>query len=101
MPFRILRLKRVVERNHDCKAEHAGSRVIVEPKPDGSIWRGSVELFTVTGRADSDRCYAWIEYNGDQTIYVTRLRIGSVTSAQQAVRTVIAVRSIQDRVAEK
>jgi len=89
-PFRIRRLKRAVERNHRCKAEHAGSRVIVEPLPDGSIWRGLIEVFDVAGQAQADRCYAWVEQRGLRSVCVTRLKTQPVTSAQAAVRRSLA-----------
>ena len=86
MPFRLLRLKRAVERNHRCKAEHVGSRVVVEPLPDGSIWRGIVEVFDVSRQPKADRCYAWIEQRGVRNVSVTRLKVPQINSAQAAVR---------------
>jgi hypothetical protein len=92
MPFRILRLKRAVEQKHRCKAEHTGSQVIVEPLPDGSIWRGFVEVFDVTGNPKASRCYAWLEQNATRSVPYTRLDTPPVTSAQEAVRGSLARR---------
>ncbi|MFL6583187.1 MAG: hypothetical protein ACJ8KU_01565 [Chthoniobacterales bacterium] len=97
MVLRIPRLKRAVERIHNCRAKHAGSRIIVERLPDGSIWRGTVEVFEISGHPEAHRCYAWIEERGTRSVSVTRLRIAPVTSAQHAVRSALA-RAIGARV---
>jgi hypothetical protein len=98
MPFRVLRLKHAVERNHRCKAEHAGSRVIVEPLPDGSIWRGVVEVFDVIGPAKANRCYAWIEQHAKRSVCFTRLKAPPITSAQIAVRRALGRRLLAGKV---
>ena len=92
MLFRIPRLKLAVERNHRCRATHIGTRIIVEPLPDGSIWRGSVDVFEVNGQPETDRCYAWMEQRGVRSVCFTRLKIPPVRSAQAAVRVVLARR---------
>ena len=97
MPFRVLRLKHAVERNHHCKAEHAGSRVVVEHLPDGSIWRGMVEVFDVTGPANASRCYAWIEQHATRSVCFTRLKVPPVTSAQIAVRRALGRRLLEGK----
>ena len=97
MPFQILRLKLAVERQHKCKAKHAGSRVIVETSPDGTIWRGKVEAFELTNHPGADRCYAWVEQRGARSLCFIRLKIPPVTSAQTAVRVVLARRSLEEK----
>ena len=92
MIFRITRLKFAVERTHRCRATHIGSRIIVEPLPDGTIWRGPVDVFELAGQPQSDRCYAWIEKRGLRSVCFTRLKTAAVKSAQAAVRAVLARR---------
>lgn len=93
MLFRIPRLKHAVERNHRCRARHAGSRIIVEPCTDGSVWRGRIEVFELIGHEQTDRCYAWIEERGSRSVCFTRAKIPPVRSAQTAVRSVLARRT--------
>jgi len=90
--LRIHRLKRAVERNHNCAATHAGSRLIVEPLPNGGIWRGLVEVFDLAGHPRADRCYAWMEPRGRRSVSITRLRTSFAKSAQTAVRAALAGR---------
>lgn len=86
----ISRLKRSVERQHRCRATHAGTRIIVERLPGGAIWRGKVEVFDIAGNEQTDRCYAWFASAGERRLCVTRLRVGVVRSAQSAVRAELA-----------
>ena len=92
MLLRIPRLKLAVERNHQCRATHVGTRLIVESLPDGSIWRGPVDVFELTGHPQTNRCYAWAEQRGLRSVCFTRLKIPPVKSAQAAVRVVLARR---------
>lgn len=98
MILRIPRLKYAIQRKHRCRATRIGSRVIVERLPDGSIWRGAVEVFRLEGQSQTDRCYAWIEERGLRSVAVTRLRIPPVRSAQTAVRVVLARRILASKV---
>lgn len=97
MLFRIPRLKLAVERNHRCRATHIGTRVIVESLPDGSIWRGPVEVFEITGHPQTNRCYAWDEQRRVRNVCFTRLKIPPVESAQAAVRVVLARRILEPK----
>ena len=92
MLFRVSRLKLLIERKHRCHARHVGVRTIVEPLPDGSTWRGTVDVFDLMGQPLADRCYAWIEQRGDRSLSFTRLKIPPVRSAQTAVRAALARR---------
>lgn len=92
MLFRIARLKLVIERKHRCHARHVGVRTIVESLPDGTIWRGMVDVFDLMGQPLSDRCYAWTEQRGGRLLSFTRLKSPPVRSAQTAVRAVLARR---------
>ena len=92
MLFRIARLKLLIERKYRCHARHVGLRTVVEPLPDGSIWRGTVDVFDLLGQSRADRCYAWTERRGDRLLSFTRLKVPPVRSAQTAVRAVLARR---------
>jgi hypothetical protein len=69
----------------------------VERLPDGSVWRGIVEVFDITGPATANRCYAWLEQQPTRSVCFTRLRVGPVTSAQVAVRRALARRVLADK----
>ena len=92
MIFRTTRLKSAVERAHRCHATHLGSRIIAEPLPDVTVWRGPVDVFQLAGQPQSDRCYAWAEKRGFRSVCFTRLKTAAVKSAQTAVRAVLARR---------
>lgn len=92
MLFRIARLKLVIERKHRCHARHVGVRTIVESLPDGSVWRGRVDVFDLIGQPQTNRCYAWTEQRGERLLSFTRLKVPPVQSAQMAVRAVLARR---------
>ncbi len=98
MNLTTLRLKLAIEPNHRCRATHSGSRIIVEQLPDGSIWRGRVEVFDVSRHSTADRAYWWIEQRGLRSVCFTRLRIPPVKSAQTAVRVVLARRILSAKV---
>jgi hypothetical protein len=97
MIFRITRLKFAVERAHRCRATHVGSRIIVEPLPDGTVWRGPVDVFELAGQPKSNRCYAWIEKRGFRSVCFTRLKTSAIRSAQTAVRAVLARRLLEPK----
>ena len=88
--FRIRRLKHAVAIEHECRAEHAGSQVVVERAPDGAIWRGRVDIFDLSGHPQATRCYAWLEEAGETSICRTMLCAGPVESAQTALRVALA-----------
>lgn len=92
MLLRIPRLKYLVAKRHRCRADHTGSRVVVERLPDGGVWRGTVEVFELTGHPETDRCYAWVEKSAGEYRWVTRLKVPPVKSAQTAVRATLARR---------
>ena len=77
---------------HNCAAEHISSRLVVEHRPDGSVWRGVVDTFDLTGHPQSDRCYAWVDESAGGAV-CTVLRIAPVKSVQTAVRTVLVQRA--------
>lgn len=95
------RLKHAVERQQRCRATHCESRIVVERLPSGVIWRGKVEVFEISGRAGSDRCYAWIDETGKRRRYITHLRAGPVHSAQSAVQVEFAKRPASEELPER
>jgi hypothetical protein len=97
MFLRIARLKFAIQQKHRCSATHIGPRIIVESLPDGSIWRGRVDAFRLHGHPQTDRCYAWIEGDGLGSTCFLKLKIAPVTSAQTAVRSVLAKRVLSRR----
>jgi hypothetical protein len=87
--FEIIRLKHAIHVEHQCRAEHTNTKLIVERAPDGSIWRGTVHGFDLVDHSEAQRCYGWIEKINRLPICVTRLKLAPVTSAQTAVREVL------------
>ena len=53
-----------------------------------TVWKGDVEVFSLTGHAKATRCYGW-SY-GDPEQFITILELPPVTSAQTAVKVGVA-----------
>ena len=94
MIFKIARLKRAIRRKYRCHAEHVGSSLVVE-RIEGRVWRARVEVFELPGHPLAGRCYGWFEERGSRLVCQTKLKIGSVSSPQKAVR--LALRSKPNR----
>ena len=52
-----------VEREYGCRAQHVGSRVVIE-KGRSKKWEGSLEVFDLIGYPDAQRCHAWFYRKG-------------------------------------
>src|SRR3954471_2244359 len=80
--FEITRLKHAITAEHHCRAEHTSSKLIVERRADGTIWRGKVEIFDLPDHPPAQRCYAWTEKVSGLTGWSTVVRIAPVTSTE-------------------
>ncbi len=90
MTQRLEKLREVIERRYDCRAEHVDSVRVVEMMGFKKVWEGVVEVFEITGHPEAKRCYAWRSFAGTEPECVTILEAPPVTSAQMAVRVAIA-----------
>ena len=94
MLLQIPRLRRLIKRRYQCNAEHVRSKIVVERAPDGSLWRGTVEVFDLSGHPEANRCYGWVEEANGECIWHTWLNVPPVGSAEAAVRAMLAERNL-------
>lgn len=88
----IERLKQVIFHLHKSDAQHVESAPVEEIFRGKSIWKGVVEVFTLTNHPKAKRCFAWSHpENADGTgeRFVTVLEIPPVISPQTAVQVAI------------
>ncbi len=90
-PEHIDVLRAAIQLKHQCKPNHRES-VFVHEMMEGqkTIWKGSVEVFDLSGHRDAKTCYAWrhIENNGEVRI-LTVLGSYLIDSPQRAVQAAI------------
>lgn len=60
--------------------------VVHEKFQNKTIWQGEVEVFKLRGHPKSNRCFAWVQHNGNSVRYVALLDGPGVTSPATAVR---------------
>jgi len=84
-------LESVIVKIHGCEAAHVESVHVREEFQGRPIWEGEVEIFTLTGCARANRCYAWgLPDEHGIPEFTTILEIPPVDSAAMAVRVAIA-----------
>ena len=89
----IHQLKQVILRLHNVSAKWVESVSVEEIHNGQVIWRGTVEVFGITGHPKAKRAYAWSHLDGDKdkrTRFVAVLELPPVVSPQTAVRTSLA-----------
>ena len=74
----------VINHLHGCKSEHVESVPVEEVFRGETVWKGDVEVFTLTGHPKAKRCYGWTY--GEPEQFITILEIPPVTDAQSAVK---------------
>jgi hypothetical protein len=88
----IERIRQVIFRMHKSDAHHVES-VPVEEIFDGRVvWKGVVEIFTLTGHPKAKRCFAWSHSDGKGDTderFVTVLETPPVISPETAVKIAI------------
>ena len=85
-------LQLTIQQKHNCVAVHRESVPVHEALDEQTIWKGEVEVFDVTGHAETDTCYAWSHagtHKGVGVKLITVLGKRPVDSASMAVRTAI------------
>lgn len=89
----IQRLQMVIHHLHKLDSKHVESVPVDEVWQGQMIWRGVVEVFTVTGHAKATHCYAWSHRTGKNDEggrIVAVLGLPPVDSPQSAVKVAIA-----------
>ncbi|HEV2327884.1 MAG TPA: hypothetical protein VGY56_03740 [Verrucomicrobiae bacterium] len=83
------RLQVVIERLHDCGANHRETVPVHEKSGGQTLWKGEVEVFDLYGHDQAKVCYGWSHPTGKQVKgehLVTVLQIPPVISPETAVR---------------
>ena len=82
-------LQEAICKAHGCESGHVESVPIVETFRGKTVWKGTVEVFALTGHATAKRCYAWghaVRDTGNDVRFVTVLEVPPVVSPLTAVR---------------
>jgi len=81
----IQALELTLRENHNCVPTHFQS-IFVEEKDDETIlWKGFVEVFTLSGHAEAQIAYGWWEEEAEHNL-VTILALTSTANARKAVQ---------------
>lgn len=88
----IERLKQVIFHLHKSDANHVESVPVEEIFGGKVIWKGVVEVFTLTNHPKAKRCFAWSHKDGKDDSderFVAVLEIPPVVSPETAVKVAI------------
>lgn len=88
----IERLKQVIFHLHKSDSQHVESVQVEEIFRGKRIWKGVVEVFTLTNHPKAKRCFAWSHPEGPDDKgerFVTLLEIPPVSSPETAVKIAI------------
>jgi hypothetical protein len=86
----IQHLAQQFRHQHDCNAEHLETVPVIERRGGRTVWQGKVEVFKLKGHPKAKKGYAWIHEKAGEAKPVAVLETGPVTSAETAVKTVVA-----------
>lgn len=92
----IERLKQVIFHLHKVDSQHVESVPVHEVFRGQTVWRGQVEVFTLSGHPKAKKAYAWSHLEGandEGERIVTVLEIPPVESPITAVRASIVADS--------
>ena len=79
-------------RDSACQAKHAASVPVEEVFQGKTVWKGTVEVFDLTGHTKAKQCYAWrhaAKDTGNEVRIVTMLGVPPVLSPRKAVQAAI------------
>ena len=84
--------RRAIRDLHDCASTHVESVPVTESFQGQTVWKGTVEVFTLHGHPTATRAYAWSHAidGSEKRRFVAVLHQGPVDSPETAVRTAIA-----------
>lgn len=83
------RLAAVIREMHGCQATHQCSERVTETFRGETVWDGVVEVFSITGRDDTDTAYAWTYEDDGKLHHLAVLGVPPINSAQDAVRAAV------------
>jgi len=99
----IERLKQVIFHLHKADSKHVESVPVHEVFQGQTVWKGVVEVFTLTGHPKAKKAYAWSHREGkndEGERFVSVLEIPPVVSPITAVRASIVADGKKRRAAE-
>ena len=85
----IARVQTAVQHLHNCGAQWLRTVSVHEVFKGKTVWKGDVEVFSITGHPKTHYAYAWAHLDGkndDKTRFVAVLEIPPVTNAKTAVQ---------------
>lgn len=89
----IERLTGVIDHLHKCRSTRVEAVPVHEVFNGQTLWKGTVQVFTLTGHPKAKRAYGWHHLDGKEDRderFVTVLELPPVTSAQEAVKVAVA-----------
>jgi len=88
------KLKKAIFDLHGCDSAHAASIAVHETFERKTVWRGTVEVFSLINHPTAKDAYAWsYETDAGETRYVAVLGVPPINSAYDAVRAYIVAES--------
>jgi hypothetical protein len=75
---------------YGCQSSHIESVAVTEVFNDQVTWDGTVEVFTLNGRPNANRAFAWSYKEGSKTKIAAVLGVPPVVSPQTAVQVAMA-----------
>jgi len=87
-------LARAIQQAHGCKATHAASTPVHETFQGATVWRGTVETFTVKHPA-ARHCFAWSipDPKTNDPEHVTVLAVPPVDTPKKAVQAYLVAKA--------
>jgi hypothetical protein len=82
----LTRLQVVIERLHDCGANHRETVSIHEVFQGRTVWKGEVEVFDLYAHDKAKVCYGWSHPKGKGERLVVVLQVSPVISPETAVK---------------
>jgi len=86
----ITAIQRAIESAHKCDATYIESKPVTDMFQGQIAWKGTVDIFELSGYATAKRCYGWRYQEGNDIQTVTVLEIPPVDSPESAVKWAIS-----------
>ena len=84
-------LAREVTAMHGCACEHVSTAYVHEMMDGKTVWKGDVEIFTLTGHLKADRAFAWgLKDAKGEIQYLAVLNLPPLLFPREAVHAAIA-----------
>jgi hypothetical protein len=82
----LARLQVVIERLHDCGANHRETVFVQEVLEGRTVWKGEVEVFDLYAHDQAKVCYGWSYPEGKGERFVVVLQFPPIISPETAVK---------------